>query len=137
MADRYPGWPPRSSDVAVMKAPPSRAPSRAGLAARSRLGRLVPVHEVLTLDPRQDVDRRRRAVAGADDRLAAPGARRATDDVHAVEARPRVAIGRDPVVLVERQAELLGEPRALALGQHQELRGLALAALERDRPAVG
>src|SRR4051812_20022586 len=135
MADRYPGWPPHSSDDVVMRWRGGRQ-RPATLAARSRLGRLVPVDEALALDPRQDVDRRRRAVAGADDRLAAPGARRTADDVDAVEARPRVAIGRDPVVLVERQPELFGEPRALALGQHQELRGLALAALERDRPAV-
>src|SRR3954471_638428 len=122
MADRYPGWPPYSSDDAMM--------------AGSGLGRLVPVDEVLAVDPRQDVDRRRRAVAGADDRLAAPGARRPADDVHAVQARPRIAIGRDPVVLAERQPELPGQPRALALGQHQELRGLALAALQRHLPAV-
>src|ERR1051325_9834661 len=73
----------------------------------SRLGRLVPVDEALALGLGQDVDRRRRAIAGADDRLAAPRARRAADDVHAGQGRLGVAIGGDAGRLVEVEAELL------------------------------
>jgi hypothetical protein len=94
------------------------------------LRRLVPVHDILAALPRQDVDRDGAAVAAADDRLAAAGASGPPHHVHAVDRGPRVAVGGDALLLVEVEAGLLRQARALALRQDQLAAVDGLAVLE-------